>query len=73
MAPFMILTCCYVVYFFIIRALINLQTQTLTSINKLIKENETTKYVSQEFYDIFHALQVGILLITNGKLIFSNY
>ena len=62
----------YPFYFFILRALNNLEVQSLTSVNKLIKENETVKYVSQEFYDIFHTLQEGIVLINNGNIGFTN-
>jgi hypothetical protein len=63
----------YPFHFFLSRALNNLDVQTLTSVNKLIKENETTKYVSKEFYEIFHTLQEGIVLISNGKISFSNH
>ena len=62
----------YPFYFFIFRALNNLEVQSLTSVNKLIKENETVKYVSQEFYDIFHTLQEGIVLINDGSIGFTN-
>ena len=62
----------YPSFFLIYRALHNLEVQSLKSVNQLVKENETIRYVSTEFYEMFHSLQEGLVVFKNNTVSFSN-
>ena len=70
--PCILVNVMYPFFFFINRALNNLEVQSLKSVNQLVKENETTRFVSQEFYEMFHTLQEGLAVFKNNTLSFSN-
>ena len=60
------------IFVYVNTAISNLALDQVRAVNKIINENEISKDVSNELFDMFQTMNEGIVVFQKGLITFSN-